>query len=131
MLKLSAIMALALTVSTTATTAGSHYDEGVNAYKTGDYSKAAGHYRQAALHGSVMAQHNLASMYFMGQGVTENPIMAYMWEQIAVENGLSGGRGFLEMYGFQLSHDEIKSAQHRATTCARSLYRDCDVPTIQ
>jgi TPR repeat protein len=131
MLKLAAAITLVLTISTATTTAGGHYEEGVSSYTNGHYSQAVGHYRQAAMRGSTFAQHNLASMYFMGQGVTENPIMAYMWEQLAIQSGFSSGKGFLDVYSFQLSSEEIKTANLRANVCAQSLYRDCEVPTIQ
>ena len=47
-----------------------------------DYAEAAKWYRKAAESGLVSAQHNLATLYAEGLGVTQDYVQAYMWLSI-------------------------------------------------
>ncbi len=62
-------------------------DAGINAYKRGDYATALAEFRQAAEQGSVVAQINLAAMYYKGQGVSRDDAEAAKWYRKAADQG--------------------------------------------
>ena len=46
-------------------------------------AEAAKWYRKSADQGEATGQHNLASMYYYGQGVPQNYVQAYKWLNLA------------------------------------------------
>ena len=61
-------------------------------YNTGkgarqDYVKARKLYLKAAIQGEAEAQHNLGSMYYKGEGVTQNTATAKEWFNKACDDG--------------------------------------------
>ena len=48
-----------------------------------DYAEAARWYRRAAEQGDAQAQYNLGLAYARGEGVTQNPVEAHMWFNLA------------------------------------------------
>ena len=104
-LALAAALALVLTAH-----ARADLDAGISAYKLGDYATALAEFRQAAEQGSVVAQVNLAAMYYQGQGVPRDDAEAAKWYRKAADQGdavaqnniglmYDNGRGVPQDYG--------------------------------
>ncbi|MCH7693774.1 MAG: sel1 repeat family protein, partial [Proteobacteria bacterium] len=83
---------------------------GISAYKRGDYATALAEFRRAAEQGSVVAQINLAAMYYKGQGVPQDDAEAATWYRKAADQGdavaqnniglmYDNGRGVPQDYG--------------------------------
>src|SRR5437660_7453980 len=66
---------------------GGPFDDGVAAYKRGDYAIALQSYRKAADQGDARAQNNLGAMYENGQGVPQNYAEAMKWYRLAADQG--------------------------------------------
>ena len=62
-------------------------DAGISAYKRGDYATALAEFTQAAEQGSVVAQINLAAMYYKGHGVPRDDAEAAKWYRKAADQG--------------------------------------------
>ena len=68
------------------------FDEGVAAYKRGDYATALREWRPLAKQGNAIAQSNLGFMYGKGLGVTQDYAEAVKWFRKAAEQGDTGGQ---------------------------------------
>jgi TPR repeat protein len=62
-------------------------DEGIAAYRAGDYAKAMAELRPLADQGNAIAQRTLASMFAVGRGVKEDDAQAIAWWTKAAEQG--------------------------------------------
>ncbi|MFQ5619277.1 MAG: SPOR domain-containing protein [Rhodospirillales bacterium] len=104
-LALAAALVLVLTAD-----ARADLSAGISAYKRGDYAIALAEFRQAAEQGSVVAQVNLAAMYYKGKGVPRNDAEAAKWYRKAADQGdavaqnniglmYDNGRGVPQDYG--------------------------------
>ena len=63
------------------------FDEGVAAYKRGDYATALREWHPLAEQGNAGAQYNLGVMYDKGEGVTQDNAEAMKWFRKAAEQG--------------------------------------------
>ncbi len=63
------------------------YDEGLAAYKRGDFVTAAGEFLPLAREGDVRAQSNLGYLYEKGKGVPQDHVEAVSWYRKAADNG--------------------------------------------
>ncbi len=63
------------------------FNEGVAAYKRGDYATALHEFRRLAEQGEAKAQFNLGNMYENGQGVPRDKARAVKWWRKAAEQG--------------------------------------------
>ncbi len=63
------------------------FEAGEAAYKRGDYVTALRVFKPLAEQGNAPAQNYLASMYYVGQGVTTNYAEAAKWSRLAAEQG--------------------------------------------
>ncbi len=59
------------------------------AYIRGDYATAIREWLPAAVAGDARAQHVVALMYSIGEGVRQDDVQAYMWIDLAVANYFS------------------------------------------
>ena len=66
------------------------FDDGIQAYKAGDYKKALEILKPIAEKGNALAQYNLGVMYANGQGMPQDYTAAVKWYQTAAEQGLAG-----------------------------------------
>ncbi len=62
-------------------------EEGVAAYKRGDYKTAIKELKPVAEQGDSLAQFNLGLMYYNGRGVTKDYTEAFKWYKKAAEQG--------------------------------------------
>src|SRR5450631_132787 len=90
MLVVRGFVAVVVTLTTIewATAAGT-LDDGVAAYRSGDYGKAVEVWRALADQGVPMAQYRLGDMYAEGKGVEQNDTTAMQWFQRAAEHGIA------------------------------------------
>lgn len=63
------------------------YDEGLSAYRLGDFRAAHAEFRPAAEGGDANAQYMLGQMYERGQEVVLDPAQAFMWYTRAAARG--------------------------------------------
>ena len=66
--------------------ASAGYDEGVAAYKRGDYATALREWRPLAEQGNAASQALLGGMYGLGRGVPQDYVQAHVWINLAVSN---------------------------------------------
>ena len=67
--------------------AQSDFENGMKAAQSGDFATALKEWKPLAEHGSRKAQFYLGGMYEKGKGVSQDTIAAYMWFNIAAEQG--------------------------------------------
>ncbi len=78
-------------------------DEGLAAYKAGDYASALREFRPLAEQGNASAQYNLGFMYDIGRGVPQDYKQAVTWYRKAAEQGNAGAQNHL---GTMYEHGE-------------------------
>ncbi len=86
-----------------ATSAWAGFDEGLAAYKLGDYATALEEWLPVAEQGNAPAQSNLGLMYHKGQGVPRDYAEAAKWYRLAAEQGNANAQSNL---GFMYSNGE-------------------------
>jgi hypothetical protein len=69
---------------------GAGWDEAEAAFASGDYETAAREYRVLAEQGDSWSQNNLGFMYYFGQGVPQDFVLAYMWITLAASKQFTG-----------------------------------------
>ena len=63
---------------------------GLWAYQNGRVDEAREHFERAAMYGDKLSQHALTLMYWNGdEGVARDPVVAYVWADLAAERGNS------------------------------------------
>ena len=63
---------------------------GLWAYQNGRVDEAREFFERAAMYGDKLSQHALTLMYWKGdQGVARDPVVAYVWADLAAERGTS------------------------------------------
>ncbi|MCB1672354.1 MAG: sel1 repeat family protein [Pseudomonadales bacterium] len=63
------------------------YEDGLAAAQRGDYETALQEFKDAAEDGLMMAQYNLAILYFSGRGTEQNFAEAFRWTAAAADQG--------------------------------------------
>ena len=84
------IFALSIFIATSSAFAG--FDEGVTAYKAGDYATAMKEWLPLAKKGDPDAQRNLGMMYTYGEGVKKDLKKAVVWYTKAATQGESSSQ---------------------------------------
>jgi TPR repeat protein len=79
---------------------------GMEAYENKDYAEAMRFFRRAGFYGDKPSQGMVAEMYWNGQGVARDPVLAYVWMDLAAERGYRGFFGLRERYWTSLSEAE-------------------------
>jgi TPR repeat protein len=72
-------------------------EDGVAAFKAGDYQKAFRLFERLAEQGDVNSQYNLGVIYNNGYAVPDDYARGYAWVSIAAARGNAGGKKFKEM----------------------------------
>jgi hypothetical protein len=81
------LLAAVILVGTTAIYQNWQFMAGWAAFQSGDYATALRKWRPLAEHGHVKAQHNIGSMYLLGEGVPKDYTKAEKWTRKAAEQG--------------------------------------------
>jgi uncharacterized protein len=83
----TAVVALTLAVGFAGAVTAGPVEDGVTAYKRGDYATALRLWRPAADQGDARAQYNLGTMYYAGRGVGQNYATSASWYRKAADQG--------------------------------------------
>jgi len=83
---------------------------GMEAYRAGRYPDALQHFRRAGFYADKPAQGMVAEMYWRGMGAPRDPVMAYVWMDLAAERGYAGFLGLREQYWNALDAGERERA---------------------
>lgn len=60
---------------------------GLKSFVSGHYDEAAKRFERAALYADKYSQHYLSLIYWRGVGVERDPVLAYIWSDLAAERG--------------------------------------------
>jgi hypothetical protein len=88
LLKRSAVCLTILLIMASFAWAGS-FEEGLQAYKSGNYAKAHTLWLSEAKQGNTSAQYNLGLMYTNSLGVLQDDKQAVKWYRLAAEQGVA------------------------------------------
>jgi TPR repeat protein len=77
------LLTLLFTVSMAVTAFGGQFEDAMAAHKRDDYGEAYRLFKTLADQGIPEAQYNLALMYYKGQGVPQDFMLAHMWFNLA------------------------------------------------
>ena len=72
-------------------------------------------YRLAAEQGLADAQHNLGDMYYNGEGVPEDYVLAYMWYNLAAAQGNETAQSNKDRAERRMTPEQIAEAQRLST----------------
>ncbi len=92
------------------------WEDGSAAYVKGDYATAARLYKLAADQGHAKAQYNLGNMYALGDGVTQDYILAHMWFNLAASS-LEGPDGKTATTNRDLAAGRMTAANFQTSGC--------------
>lgn len=81
------MLIVALIVSGAAPAVAGPFEDGITAYKEGDYATARRLLRPLAEQGDARAQFSIGAMYTLGQGVPQDYAAAVSWYRKAAEQG--------------------------------------------
>ena len=103
---------MGLLVACLVSPAWADFQQGLTAYKAGDYATALKEWRPLAEQGQVKAQHNLGVIYHKGRGVPQNYAQAIYWYRKASEQGFGLSQfNLAEMYagGLGMPQDYVQA----------------------
>lgn len=112
MTKLLACLALAILLAVPAQ--AGPFEDGVLAYKSGDYVTAIRIWRLLAEKGHARAQFNLALMSGKGDGVPKDYVKAHMWSSLAAAQRDKNGVRFRDFIASRMTPAQIAEAQKLA-----------------
>ncbi len=110
----SLLAALVVSLSLAAPVLAGPWEDGMAAYKRGDYAEAVKYYRLAAEQGNENAQNNLGGMYEKGQGVPQDYVEAHKWLNLAGAKGLEVAIANRERVARKMTPAQIAEAQRLA-----------------
>ncbi len=104
---------LLLVVLASAASAVAGYNEGMSAYRAGDYETALLELLDAASQGHPKAEYRLGCMYDAGKGVAIDPVEAARWLQRSAEQGHAPAQSYLgylhrEGRGVEQDYEEVE-----------------------
>ena len=79
----------------------------------------------ASEQGSPQAQHNMAYLYYNGQGVKIDKVYAHMWASIASSHGFENSKGLLETLNKEMPPSQIEEAERLVRECIKKNYKGC------
>jgi uncharacterized protein len=88
----AAAAAFAALAALTSPAAAGPVEDGAAAYKRGDYTESLRIWRPAAESGNARAQHDLCTLYYLGQGVPQDFAAAAHWCRKAADQGDAGAQ---------------------------------------
>ena len=90
-----------------------------------DYQEAVKWMTLASEQGNPQAQHNMAYLYYNGQGVKIDKVYAHMWASIASSQGFENSKGLLEALNKEMIPSQIQEAQSLTEECIKKNYKGC------
>jgi ubiquitin len=94
-----------------------NYKIATRAYKAGDYATALMYLRPLAEQNHKKAQGTLGWMYESGRGLRKDNVMAFVWYDLAVENGHKKAHRNRNSVESKLDDDELKRARSLSKKC--------------
>jgi TPR repeat protein len=82
-------------------------------------------WRPLAEQGDAVAQNNLGIMYFNGEGVPQDYILAHMWLNLAAAQGDEMARQNREIVASKMPKTNLSTAQTLARECLAREYQGC------
>ena len=82
-------------------------------------------YTLSAEQGNALAQYNLGRLYYLGKGVPENLVYAYMWAKQASSNGFEMGTELTELLTELMTENQIEKAKWLEKECLIKQYKSC------
>ena len=76
-----------------------------------DHKEAVKWFRKSAEQGISRAQHTLGLMYYLGQGVGQDQVVAYAWVSVAVLNGYEIVKTTKPLFAKNMISDQIAKAE--------------------
>ncbi len=99
-----------------------NFERGFDAYQLQNYDEAFDGFMIAATLGHDAAQYNLAIMNTKGEGTPQNLIIAYMWADTVVSNGVESGRELRDAILERMSSQQISKAQALVRECKNTVF---------
>ena len=65
-------------------------------------------------------------MYYMGEGVLQNNLRAYVWFSVAAAQGHEDARTNRDIISETLTPEQLARGQDIATRCFESDFQDCE-----
>jgi uncharacterized protein len=112
------ITAVVLSLGLAAPSATGSFEDGLAAYKRGDFATAVRLWRSLADQGNAVAQSRLGFMYQVGQGVPQDDAAAASWYRKAADQGNASGQVHLGLF-----YDEGRGGLHKDDREATRLYK--------
>ena len=88
--------------------------DGIDAAQRGDYKTALHEWRPLAEQGDAGGQYNMGVLYYYGEGVSQDYILAHMWFSLAVLNGNERGIKGIDIVAKEMTPEQIAEAQKLA-----------------
>ena len=93
---------------------GNDFTDGADAFEKGDFQTAYRLWLPLAEQGDAKAQYNLGRMYYLGQGVPQDYVLAHMWWNLAGSNGQKKAVGNRNIVEKKMTPSQIEEAQRLA-----------------
>ena len=90
------------------------FDDALEIFSQGDYQTAFEEFKVLAEQGVVEAQMILATMYVTDLDVPQDPVLGYMWLDIAAAQGNEVARRALPNFAKNLTPEQLAEAQRKA-----------------
>ena len=94
--------------------ASANADRAMDLYLNQDYAQAFKLFQKTAHLGHGKSQFNLGVQYLRGQGVPQDPVLAYAYLAVAIENGFLTARQALKTVERRLTPTQTKAAKTKA-----------------
>ena len=102
-----------------------HFQLGRAYSKAKQYQSAVEHYKKAAEAGYPVAQFNLGIMYYRGQGVRRDYVLAYMWFDVSAAQTASAVAR--QNVARRMSPAQLTQAQKMSLQCRAQAFKNCEV----
>lgn len=113
MKKLASVIAGVLLASQSVC-ASANADRAMDLYLNQNYAQAFKLFQKTAHLGHGKSQFNLGVQYLRGQGVAQDPILAYAYLAVAIENGFLTAKQALKTVERRLTPEQMKTAETKA-----------------
>lgn len=94
-------------------------------YGDGDYIAAEGLFRRAAQSGHSESMYYLGLMYYQGEWLMQDIVKAYMWLQLAVDNGSNSAARAQPQVEAEMEMFDLDDAKRMAQVCQQSNFTIC------
>ena len=99
--------------------------KGLETYNKADFDTALKQWKPLAERGNSRAQSNLGAMYYNGQGVLVDFVIAHMWFNISAANGNEIGAENRDVLAKEMTSEDLSKAEAMARVCMNSNYDKC------